>query len=446
MNTPSTRPAELAVPWALTPDDRLIQPDDHIAGTPVRCPGCLKELRARGGPGTRVQRHFAHPPDSFCSPETILHKAAKRQIVLTLGRWLGDEGPAVEVRSVCPESRCGRSFLHPFKPSADQVLEEHRLPSGRVADVAVLRAGEPIAIVEIFATHAVDDQKALDLGGLPCAELDAEAALKNPLLWEPNPARRRHPRCPDCARIHQGVQAGELPLWITELQGDDERSARLHRAGQDIFIEMRWRSEGLSLHQQDYRVRIARLHQEVTRADWHERGRERRQWVEDQAARFPDLPDFVRVYWAVEAAVKVHGGEWVTPPPTPWSGRHDDTTPSEADESRWARLRRVAARTGQRLPEGRQSPYWAEVGRCYRDNCGEEMILYTWRGHTWMTETPPPEPRPSTLQLRSSKGAGGAYWANTCPTCSSLQGENFIYEPEGPLPERFARRPKKFPF
>ena len=74
------------------------------------------------------------------------------------------------------------------------------------------------------------------------------------------------------------------------------------------------------------------------------------------------------------------------------------------------------------------------------------MILYTWRGHTWMTETPPPEPRPSSLQLRSSKRAEGEYWANTCPTCGALQGENFVYEPEGPLPERFARRPKKFLF
>jgi hypothetical protein len=443
MNTPSTRPVSLAIPWALTLDNTPIQPENHVAGTPVHCPGYLMSLTVRGGPGTQVQRHFAHPPDSFCAPETIPHKAAKRQIVLTLRRWLRGEGPAVEVQSVCPEPRCGRSFLPRFNPRADQVAEEHRLPSGRVADVAVLRDGTPIAIVEIFATHAVDDQKAVDLGGLPCAELDAEAALKSPLLWDPNPNRRRHPRCPDCARIHRGVQAGELPPWITELQGDDERNARLHRAGQDLFIEMRWCSEGLGVHQHDYRVRVARLNQEVTRVDWDERGRERRQWVEEKANRFPKLPDFVRVYWAIEAALALHGGEWVTPPPTPWSGRHDDTTPPETDESRWARLRRVAAHTGQWLPEGRKSPYWTETGRCFRDTCGEELILYTWRGHTWMTETPPPEPRPSSLQLRSSKRAGGDYWANTCPTCGALQGENFVYEPEGPLPERFAGHPNR---
>jgi hypothetical protein len=446
MNTPPARQVTLAVPWALTPDDTLIQPDDYVTGTSIRCPGCLKELRARGGPETRVQRHFAHPPDSFCSPETILHKAAKRQILLTLQRWLERKGPAVEVQSVCPEPRCGRSFLHPFKPPADQVVEEHRLLSGRVADVAVLRDGVAIAIVEIFATHAIDDQKAVDLGGLPCAELDAEAALRSPLLWDPNPKRRKHPHCPDCARLHKVNQEGHLPPWITELRGDEDRNVVLRRVGQELCVEMRWRSEGLGVRETDYCVRIARLNHEVTRVDWEKRGQDRRRWVDQQADRFPKLPDFVRVYWAVEAALKVHGGEWVTPPPTPWTGHHDDTTPPETDESRWARLRRVAARTGQTLPEGRQSPYWAETGRCFRDTCGEEMILYTWRGHTWMTETPPPEPRPRSLQLRSSKWAGGDYWANTCPTCGALQGENFVYEPEGPLPERFARRPKGLPF
>jgi hypothetical protein len=443
MNTPPARPVGLAVPWALTPDDRLIQPEDHVAGTPVRCPGCLKDLRVRGGPGTRVQRHFAHPPDSFCSPETILHKAAKRQIVLTLQRWLERKGPAVEVQSVCPEPRCGRSFLWPFKPTADQVTEEHRLPSGRVADVAVLRDGMPIAIVEIFATHAVDDQKALDLGGLPCAELDAEAALKNPLLWEPNPNRRKHLRCPDCARIHKRFEQAELPLWITELWGDKNRNAVLRRVGHELFIDLLWRSPDDDILRNEFSVCVARLSQEVTLIDWKKLVSERRRRVEKQAARFPDLPNFVRVVWAVDAALEVHGGERVKPPTTPWTGRREQPMPAAPDESRSAKLQRVAIHTGQWLPEGAQSPYWAEAGRCFQPRCQAELILYTWRGHTWKTETPPPGPRPPSLQLRVTKQAGGKYWANNCPSCGALQGENYVYEPEGPLPERFAGHPNR---
>ncbi|MBK9368664.1 MAG: hypothetical protein IPN01_20540 [Deltaproteobacteria bacterium] len=443
MNTSAARSTTLAVPWALTPDDTPIQPEDHVAGTLVRCPGCLKELRVRGGPSTRVRLHFAHPPDSFCSPETILHKAAKRQIKLTLERWLSGEGPRVQVQSVCLERRCGRSFLYPFKPPADQVTEEHRLPSGRVADVAVLRDGVAIAIVEIFATHAVDDQKALDLGGLPCAELSAEAALRSPLLWDPNPKRRKHLRCPDCARTQKLFDQANLPPWITELWGDENRNAVPRRVGQELFVDMLWRSPEDDTQRNEFSVRVARLSQGVTRADWERLVSDRRRWVEKQAARFPNLPDFVRVYWSIEAALEVHKGAWVKAPRAPWTGRRDQPTPVPADESRWAGLRRVAALTDQPLPEGDQSPYWAEVARCYQPRCKEELILYTWRGHTWMTETPPPEPRPSSLQLRFSKQAEGDYWANTCPSCGALQGENYVYEPEGPLPERFAGHPNR---
>jgi hypothetical protein len=294
--------------------------------------------------------------------------------VLTLQRWLERKGPAVEVQSVCPEPRCGRSFLHPFKPPADQVVEEHRLPSGRVADVAVLRDGVPIAIVEIFATHAVDDQKAVDLGGLPCAELDAEAALRSPLLWDPNPNRRKHPRLPGLRSDSQGsIRSRPAPTCGSPSFGATRTATRSSAAwARSSCVEMRGAPRGWAFARPTICVRIARLNQEVTRVDWEKRGRDRRRWVDQQADRFPKLPDFVRVYWAVEAALKVHGGEWVTPPTTPWTGRHDDTTPPETDESRWARLRRVAARTGQRLPEGPQSPYWAETGRCFRDTCGEE--------------------------------------------------------------------------
>lgn len=109
-------------------------------------------------------------------------------------------------------------------------------------------------------------------------------------------------------------------------------------------------------------------------------------------------------------------------------------TAASRPETRWSRLRRIGATTGQPVPD-QASPYWAEPYRCYA--CNGEMLVYSWTGHRWMQDERPPEPVPPTLWHRKSVRAGGSYWANVCPICRALQGENFIYQPGGPLPRRY---------
>lgn len=77
------------------------------------------------------------------------------------------------------------------------------------------------------------------------------------------------------------------------------------------------------------------------------------------------------------------------------------------------------------------SNYVAALETCFK--CNEQIPVFWWRGTPFCQE-PPPEPRPSTIQWRASKQFGGSYWANTCPSCRSIQGDNHLFVfPSGPL-------------
>lgn len=71
-----------------------------------------------------------------------------------------------------------------------------------------------------------------------------------------------------------------------------------------------------------------------------------------------------------------------------------------------------------------RATYIAEIETCFR--CREEIPVFWWRGVAFC-ETPPPSPRPSTLQFRFSNEFGGSYWANTCAHCDVIQGDNHLY-------------------
>ena len=81
---------------------------------------------------------------------------------------------------------------------------------------------------------------------------------------------------------------------------------------------------------------------------------------------------------------------------------------------------------------GDDPPYTKATLTCWR--CGTEILVYTWEGKDWMDDVPPPTPAPPSLKFRRSRMARCRYWANVCSNCDSVQGENFIYQPRGPLP------------
>ena len=95
-----------------------------------------------------------------------------------------------------------------------------------------------------------------------------------------------------------------------------------------------------------------------------------------------------------------------------------------------AKLREVAARCNQPFHQSALSrdpsrdAYLAALEVCWQ--CKQEILVYWWAGVPFANTEPPP-PRPRTVQHRFSKRHGGAYWANTCPHCDALQGDNFLF-------------------
>ncbi|MFN4349457.1 MAG: competence protein CoiA family protein [Hylemonella sp.] len=94
------------------------------------------------------------------------------------------------------------------------------------------------------------------------------------------------------------------------------------------------------------------------------------------------------------------------------------------------RLEEVAARWQQPLTQyaGYKDPmratYLAALRKCWK--CREEMVSYWWPGVPFC-ESAPPEPRPPSVQLRRSSSFGGRYWANCCPNCGQIDGDNFLF-------------------
>jgi RNase P subunit RPR2 len=99
-------------------------------------------------------------------------------------------------------------------------------------------------------------------------------------------------------------------------------------------------------------------------------------------------------------------------------------------KSHLRRLNEIAVRWSQPITEfaGYRDPsradYLAAIESCWK--CKNDIIVYWWRGVPFC-EHEPPTPRPKTIQHRYSKQYGGKYWANTCPSCGSLQGDNFLF-------------------
>lgn len=95
-----------------------------------------------------------------------------------------------------------------------------------------------------------------------------------------------------------------------------------------------------------------------------------------------------------------------------------------------AKIKAIAERDGIELEEfvanrdPSRSQYLAAVDKCFK--CHSEILLFWWNGVPFCEESPP-TPIPRTVQHRFSKAYGGKYWINTCPRCSAIQGDNFVF-------------------
>lgn len=105
-------------------------------------------------------------------------------------------------------------------------------------------------------------------------------------------------------------------------------------------------------------------------------------------------------------------------------------------KSHIAKLRALAQRWSQpfhepaRARDASKDIYLSAIDTCWK--CKNEILVYWWSGVPFATAEPP-APRPKTIQHRYSKKFGGSYWANTCPHCDAVQGDNFLFLGSRPL-------------
>lgn len=162
----------ILVPLGLNPEGHEVHAEDAEKEIEYRCPSCLGELILRKGPQRRV--HFAHkaiPQNCDFTYETESHLRAKWAIVKAI-----EQDKAGLFLRKC--KRCGTYTTQSIPESVTKAELEYLLPSGHRADVALLdQTGKLLAILEIFATHRVDEEKAKALAGTPWAEIEAETVL-----------------------------------------------------------------------------------------------------------------------------------------------------------------------------------------------------------------------------------------------------------------------------
>ncbi len=165
-------------------------------GASYACPACRAPLVLRAG--TIKSKHLSHKPSGTCTPETVLHVTAKLLLERALLGWLAGKAEITCHRS-CDDCGASMPFQLP-RSRADSVAVEQRLACGRIPDVSLMLAGECTLAIEVFVTHAVDDDKAAALP-VHWIELDADAVLDDPNNWRPRRARLREARCTECARL-----------------------------------------------------------------------------------------------------------------------------------------------------------------------------------------------------------------------------------------------------
>lgn len=168
------------IPFALSAALDLVRPTDGDKGNEYNCPQCLVAVVLRKGEVRRP--HFAHGVGTPCSPESVAHKTAKMLIAQVVRSWRAG-GPAPMVIRRCP--RCHGPHRQQIPESVHSAVLERPVDSCAVPDVTLLSAdGGTLALIEIFATHAVDEAKKLMLS-VPWIELAADHVLEDPLVWVP---------------------------------------------------------------------------------------------------------------------------------------------------------------------------------------------------------------------------------------------------------------------
>lgn len=184
----------LRIPYGLDETGELISAELAEKETNYICPCCGIQLVHRAGE-VRT-KHFAHPPSSNCSFESVLHITAKKLIQSVIVK------NATAKQTITLENHCHNcgvvfSTNLPMRTFSNAGLE---IKIGNyVCDVVGYRGDSIGLAIEIFNTHEVDRNKAQNLQA-HWVELKAEDVLKNPTKWAPTQANLKDSYCTRCKK------------------------------------------------------------------------------------------------------------------------------------------------------------------------------------------------------------------------------------------------------
>lgn len=172
----------------------------------ARCPLCHASVILKLG--KKKVHHAAHQAKSRCparKPETALHQNVKfylaQQLKLAASLQINEPCLGFDGQwSVCPARRTSV-----FADHWDDVQVEYALDPLR-PDIMLLIAGQPLAAIEVWVSHRVEDPKAdlLQQMGIPWIEVEGtESIYTNQTAWTPEQPLHvvRHSaagRCPSC--------------------------------------------------------------------------------------------------------------------------------------------------------------------------------------------------------------------------------------------------------
>jgi Competence protein CoiA-like family len=212
---------ELKIPLASDENARVVHPEVASKDSKYFCPSCEDLLILRKGKIKRA--HFSHKASNSCSQETVIHKLAKSLIVQVIKDWKAGKGEAPTVKRKCLE--CGTYTIQKIPKSVDGAIEERKLDSGYIADVAILKNHETVAVVEVKVHHAVDEEKKTNIG-IPFIEVLGEEIIEQPLKWNPITDRFNKFKCKKCeeaivayqSRIQTISKETEVPIPETHFR------------------------------------------------------------------------------------------------------------------------------------------------------------------------------------------------------------------------------------
>lgn len=167
---------ELKVPYGINSEGERVWAKAALRAETYYCPDCGGELVLRRG---KVMRpHFAHraiPEDCDFIHESEAHFAAKHRV-----KELVEAGKQIAFVRKC--STCETEIAQRVPKDVVKAEVEHTLGTGHRADVGLFDTkGRLRAVIEVFATHRVDDEKseALNEAGISWSEIEAKEILES---------------------------------------------------------------------------------------------------------------------------------------------------------------------------------------------------------------------------------------------------------------------------